>query len=507
MVDVSENTRVPDLEIQDWGCVEYRQALSRQQVMVEERIAGRSVDRLVLVEHPPVITIGRSGTQAELRVSEDIVRRRGISVVHVERGGLATFHGPGQLVAYPIIKLEDEDTHLYLEKLLYAAADVLAVYGLHGEFKKGRPGIWVGSSKIASVGIAVRNWVTYHGIALNVNADPRYFDFIVPCGHPGETITSMEREAGRPLDIAETKRHFIDAFCRRFNYTRVVEEGRVLSRHPAWLHLRAARPADIDRMEEHLCRWELATVCQSAHCPNLGECFSRGTATFMILGAVCTRMCGFCAVDKGIPQAPDPGEPERVALAAKSMGLAYVVVTSVTRDDLTGGGAEHFAKVVSCIRGHCPGTRVEVLIPDFKGSVTALKRVCDARPDMVNHNVETVRRLYPLVRPQADYRRSLDVLHYAARRGIPTKSGMMLGLGETSQEIMDVLLDLRRVGCSYVTLGQYLAPSRDHVPIARYVAPEEFERWGKTARAIGFKEVASGPLVRSSYLAEQMLRP
>ncbi len=502
MTDVS-NPAPGVLEVQDWGNLAYDEALGRQRAMAEERIADRVPDRLVLVEHPPVVTIGRSGSEADLRLPEEALHEKGIGVSRVERGGMATFHGPGQLVAYPIVKLHEQDLHRFLAGLLGAMETVLQSYGLRPERKKGQPGLWVGGAKVASVGVAVRKWVTFHGIAVNVNTDPRWFDCIVPCGHPGERITSIERELGRQIDMAEVKERFVEAFAEYFAYARVLRAGKRPSRHPPWLHLRAASPEAVGGMEERLRGWGLGTVCQSAHCPNLGECFSRGTATFMILGTVCSRRCRFCAVDKGIPKAPDPGEPERVALAAKAMGLAYVVVTSVTRDDLPDGGARHFADTIRSIRQHCPGAKVEVLVPDFQGCEADLGAVCDARPDVFNHNVETVPRLYESVRPQADYRRSLDVLAYAAKKGLPTKSGLMLGLGEASREIWETLGDLRRAGCDYLTLGQYLAPSARHVPVHRYVAPEEFARWGETARALGFREVASGPLVRSSYRAEE----
>lgn len=494
------------LEIQDWGLMEYEEALARQRSMVEERIAGLAPDRLVLVEHPPAITLGRSATAEDVLVPEDELVRRNITVFWVERGGKATFHGPGQLVAYPIVELKEKDLHVYLERLLGAVTDVLEIYGLRPARKAGQPGLWVNSCKVASVGIAVRKWIGFHGIALNVNTDPRWFESIVPCGHAGEKVTSMERELGRSVTMDEVKGRFVDAFCRRFGYLAAEEAGRK-PRHPSWLRLRAASPAVIDCMEERLHGWGLATVCQSAHCPNLGECFSKGTATFMILGTVCTRRCRFCAVEKGTPGPPDPEEPERLARAARAMGLRYVVVTSVTRDDLPDGGAEQFAKVIRSLRRECPGVKVEVLVPDFRGSWAALQTVWGASPDMFNHNVETVPRLYPGVRPQAEYRRSLDVLAYAASKGLPTKSGLMLGLGETSEEIRETLLDLRRAGCGYLTLGQYLAPSREHLPVVRYLTPEEFEAWGKTARGMGFVEVASGPLVRSSYRAEEMFEP
>ncbi|MEW6439402.1 MAG: lipoyl synthase [bacterium] len=495
-----------ELEVQDWGRMGYEAALTRQRGLVEERILERAPDRLVLVEHPPAVTLGRSATSADLVAPRDELERRNVSVTWVERGGRATFHGPGQLVAYPITRIRDQDVHAFLQRLLGAAAEVLEAFGLRPERKTGQPGLWVNGAKIASVGVAVRKWVTFHGIALNVNTDPAGFELIVTCGQPAEKVTSMERELGRPVPLDAVKPLFVQAFRRRFGYCLPRDDigGCAGPRRPSWLRVRAADPGAIDGMEARLSGWGLATVCQSAHCPNLGECFSRGTATFMILGTVCTRRCRFCAVDKGLPGAPDPDEPARVARAAGALGLRYAVVTSVTRDDLADGGAAQFAGVVGALRHECPAIRVEVLVPDFNGSAEALDLVCDASPDMFNHNVETVPRLYPLVRPGADYRRSLGLIAGAARRGLPAKSGLMLGLGETSREIWETLYDLRKAGCGYLTLGQYLAPSPDHLAVARYVAPEEFGRWQRTARAMGFLEVAAGPLVRSSYRAEAM---
>jgi len=225
----------------------------------------------------------------------------------------------------------------------------------------------------------------------------------------------------------------------------------------------------------------------------------------MILGAICSRRCRFCAVHKGEPAPPDPGEPERVARATEALGLKYVVVTSVTRDDLPDGGAGHFAATIRRIRKRCPETRIEVLAPDFQGERAAIDAVVQARPDVFNHNMETVPRLYRSVRPEADDRRSLNVLAHAAEKGLTTKSGLMLGLGETSREIRETLVDLRRANCALLTLGQYLPPSPDHFPVQRYLSPEEFQRWGETAKRMGFREVASGPLVRSSYRADEMV--
>lgn len=492
------------LELLDWGLLEYGEAFLRQKTLVEERIGGSSGDRLVLVEHPPVVTIGRSGSLEDLHISKKALGQKGVALYHVDRGGMATFHGPGQLVAYPIMKLKMRDLHLYLRTLQRILASVLRIYGLNPEFRDGRPGVWVGSAKVASIGIAVRKWVTYHGVALNVSTDPQWFNWIVPCGHPNEKITSVEREVGYPLNMAEVKKHFIDAFTRSFGYATPPVVHQKSSKHPVWLIRPASDTSTIDRMEKRLRRWRLATVCESAHCPNLGECFARCTATFMISGTKCTRRCRFCAVDKGAPQEVDPGEPERVARAAQTLGLKYVVVTSVTRDDLPDGGAGQFTRTIEHIQKRCPDARVEVLVPDFKGSLAALRKVCEAPLDVFNHNIETVVRLYPRVRPQAHYRRSLCVLEYAARQGLHVKCGLMLGLGETEREVTELLTDLKRTGCRYLTIGQYLAPSKDHIPVARFVPPEEFERWAETAYSMGFRGVAAGPLVRSSYRAQEM---
>ena len=493
-----------DLKILDWGVLEYDEAYLRQKAWVGERISGRASDRLVLVEHPPVVTIGRSGSTEDLRVPEATLHEEGIALKQVDRGGMATFHGPGQLVAYPILKLENRDLHRYVRTLEEIIASVLRTYGLAPEFRED-PGVWVSSAKICSIGIAVRGWVAYHGVALNVNTDTRWFDRIVPCGHPGEKITSMERELGHPVHMEEVKRRFIDAFRRLFGYASPPEVPPGSSRRPPWLIRPAPETGAILRMEEKLRSWGLATVCEHARCPNLRECFADGTATFMILGALCTRRCRFCAVDKGVPQPVDEREPEHVARMAQSLGLKYVVITSVTRDDLSDGGAHQFKQTIEEIRRHCPEARVEVLIPDFRGSLRALQTVCEARPDMLNHNIETAASLYPFLRPLAHYRRSLSILEYAAEQGgLRTKSGLMLGLGETEQEVTGTLLDLKRTGCRYVTIGQYLAPSKDHARVARYVTPEEFERWADVARNMGFSKVAAGPLVRSSYRAHEM---
>ena len=249
----------------------------------------------------------------------------------------------------------------------------------------------------------------------------------------------------------------------------------------------------------------LETVCESAKCPNRTECWSQRTATFMILGNVCTRPCGFCSVPKGKTEALEADEPERVAEAAHRLGLKYVVITSVTRDDLPDGGAEHFYRSVLAVRERT-GATVEVLTPDFLGNLRAIDRVIASRPEVFNHNTETVPRLYHRVRRNADYRRTLDLLLQVktADPGMTTKSGLMLGLGETVDELLDALADLRAVGCNILTLGQYLQPTPEHLPVERFVPPEEFDEIGNLARRMGFSLVASGPFVRSSYHAGEM---
>ncbi len=275
---------------------------------------------------------------------------------------------------------------------------------------------------------------------------------------------------------------------------------------PRWLIQRLPKAPTYEKVRASLSRGHLHTVCQEAKCPNLWECFSNKTATFLIMGPRCTRNCRFCAVEHGPSGLPDPEEPVRVARAVRDMGLRYVVITSVTRDDLPDGGAGHFASTIKAIRRQMPHTLVEVLIPDFQGNPAALRTVLGTRPHVLNHNLETVPRLYPLVRPGALYERSLELLGRVRGHapGTPTKSGLMLGLGESTGEIWKSLEDLLSVGCSILTLGQYLQPSKDHLPVSRYLSPEEFDDWRENALKMGFSEVASGPFVRSSYHAKEL---
>jgi len=277
---------------------------------------------------------------------------------------------------------------------------------------------------------------------------------------------------------------------------------------PEWLRRRFSSKSSVTEVNDLLLDLNLHTVCQEAHCPNQSECFGNHTATFMLLGDHCSRNCTFCAVTHGVSEPPDPEEPKRVAEAVSRLGLKYVVLTSVTRDDLADGGASHFAATIKTIRSFASDILVEVLVPDFQGSAQSLATVLASQPAVLNHNLETVSRLYPAVRPQADYQRSLRLLKEVKRLHpeAATKSGFMVGLGEKQEEVSRLLRDLRKANCDLVTIGQYLRPSRDHHPVVDYIHPELFKAYQQEAETLGFSGVASGPYVRSSYQAEKLYR-
>ncbi|HWR05885.1 lipoyl synthase [Sporomusa sp.] len=272
---------------------------------------------------------------------------------------------------------------------------------------------------------------------------------------------------------------------------------------PPWLTLPVPEESALNRMKALLDQGRLHTVCESADCPNIGECFGNKTCTFMILGNHCTRNCRFCAVNHGLPEAVDCNEPHMLAATAKQLGLKHVVITSVTRDDLADGGAGQFAAAIGAVRAQLPKAGIEVLIPDFKGNREALQTVLQAKPNILNHNIETVPRLYPVVRPQAVYSRSLELINRTSQAGagILPKSGLMLGLGEEIAEVVEVMKDLHHCGCKMLTLGQYLSPSPDHLPVVEYIHPDVFTWLAQKAQKIGFSQVSAGPLVRSSYHA------
>jgi lipoic acid synthetase len=277
-------------------------------------------------------------------------------------------------------------------------------------------------------------------------------------------------------------------------------------RLPVWFKKKIPDPAVLSNMGKLLGRLRLHTICESALCPNLGDCFARRTATFLIMGDICTRNCTFCAVKKGSPYPLDEDEPEHLAEAVETLGLKYVVITSVTRDDLPDGGASHFVRTINLLRERDGGLTVEVLIPDFSGSLSALRAVVDARPDVLNHNLETVPRLYPEVRPMADFQRSLGLLERVKEldSAIVTKSGLMVGLGETRDELLETMENLRKIDCDLLTIGQYLQPSPHHHPVVRYIPPQEFAEYESLGKSMGFRGVASAPLVRSSFNAAEL---
>lgn len=276
-------------------------------------------------------------------------------------------------------------------------------------------------------------------------------------------------------------------------------------RKPEWLKIKFQDPKHINKVERLLKGLSLHTVCQEATCPNRMECFNKGTATFMILGSICTRGCRYCDVEKGKPNGVDPSEPENLAKATKELNLRHVVITSVTRDDLEDGGADQFVKCIEKVRETSKSTSIEVLIPDLQGNEDALAKIVAAAPEIINHNIETVPSLFKTIRPVADYQQSLDLLANVKKMNpkIFTKSGLMVGLGETEEEVVRVFADLREVGCDFLTVGQYLQPSKKHIEVAEYIHPDLFKDYEKVAYEMGFKHVASGPFVRSSYNAEQ----
>lgn len=479
------------------GRLDYGSALRLQQHLAGARRRDEVQDLLLVTEHPPTITFGRGGGQETLLPAPGALAGKGVAVYHVDRGGQGTFHGPGQVVMYPIFKLPPPEVLDLVSSLEQAVINTLGRYNIGGGRDPQNPGVWYGLDKIAALGLAYRNGVTSHGVALNVSTDLSFFSLFTPCGITGRGVTSMERVLGGRLNP--------DKVAATLAWETAAVLGRDLRwgfGEAPWLSVKVPPFQEFTWVWDILEKEGLQTVCNSAQCPNLGECFAAGTATFMILGDRCTRRCAYCAVSGGRPLQPDPEEPERLARAVERLHLDYVVITSVCRDDLPDGGAAHFASCITALRRRLPGARVEVLVPDFNGKPEALEKVIDAGPDVFNHNIETVPRLFRGVRAGADYNRSLEVLRHAAQEGLKTKSGLMLGLGETRGEVLSTLEDLHRAGCGIVTLGQYLAPSEKNVPVSEYIHPREFEWYRDEGLRMGFCVVESGPLVRSSYRAE-----
>jgi lipoic acid synthetase len=530
------------LRVRGLGRVPYRQALAVQRGLH----AGSADDYVLVLEHPHTFTLGLRGDSAHILVDPASV---GAEVIRVDRGGDVTYHGPGQLVVYPVVGVPMVPGAVpgHVHAVEQVVIDTLADLGIMAGRLSGYPGVWVGADgdtarKIAAVGVRVSRGRSLHGVALNVTTDLEWFDRIVPCGIADKAVTSVAAE-GVGADLATVTDLLVAHAVARWAPDGRVDDQRtsaavhdgaagaalgaegergrrvrlrlrgagvdpdagvpLRSPKPPWLRVPASMGDEFLALRRTMRQLELVTVCEEAGCPNIFECWADGTATFMINGERCTRACGFCLVDTRQPAPPDPGEPERVAAAVEQLGLAHAVVTAVARDDLADGGAAGFVATIAAIRHRCPEATVEVLIPDCKGRPEALDAIFDARPDVLNHNLETVARLQRAVRPSAGYARSLAVLAQAKGAGLVTKSGLILGMGETVDEVLGALADLRAVGVDVVTMGQYLRPTLRHVPVARWWTPDEFEELAGQARALGFAHVQASPLTRSSYHARQ----
>lgn len=510
-----------DLVVESYPLLAYRQAYARQLQLVELLRGDPAMpDHCLVLEHPPVFTLGRNGSLRHVGVSEAFLEDRKIEVVRIERGGEVTFHGPGQIVCYPIVNLRRSGLTVtaFIGCLEEAMIDAAAAHGLTAGRDDRNRGVWSNGKKLGSVGIAIRHGITFHGLALNVTTDLEPFGWISPCGLSQVAMTSLQQETGRVVGVGSVRQSLIEALAEHLGRHVVradppaapAAEPAPLPRaaKPKWLRKPLPSGGDYEKTRRLISRERLQTVCREARCPNQFECYGSGTATFMIMGQTCTRNCRFCAVAHGLPEPLDAGEPERIAGAVVEMGLDHVVLTSVTRDDCADGGAAHFAATIEAIRARRPQVPVEILIPDLQGDRAALQLICRARPAVVNHNIETVPRLYAAVRPQADYRRSLTLLRMVKQESpdIVVKSGLMLGLGETAAEVLLTLREVRETGCELLTLGQYLQPTRSHLPVQRFVEPSEFDEFKRLALELGFLGVASGPHVRSSFQAGQLFR-
>ena len=528
-----------ELRVRRLGRVTYADGDALQRALHDRSAA----DYLLLLEHPHVYTLGTRADPTHVLVPPAAV---GADLVHVDRGGDVTYHGPGQLVGYPIVTLPEwrdgmRDVVAYVRRLEAVLVDALADLGVTASVCPGLTGVWVGADKIAAIGVKVAGGRTRHGFALNVDPDLEMFDHIVPCGIRGKGVTSVARVLGREPSMSVVADAVTARFAAAFGYERVVEQrvsgahheaaavgalsserataapvrllGRLAAagvevapepaRRPEWMRVKADLGAGYRATRTLMRTLDLRTVCEEAGCPNIYECWADGTATFMILGERCTRACGFCLVDTRHPLAVDHEEPARVADAVATLGLEHAVITSVARDDLDDGGASAFAATIRAIRARTPRTRIEVLIPDCKGDAAALDVIFAARPDVLNHNLETVARLQRAARPSAGYARSLALLGRAKDAGLHTKSGLIVGMGEEVDEVRAAIDDLRAVGVDILTIGQYLRPSARHLPVARWWTPAELDGVGAYAERQGFAHVESGPLVRSSYHAKR----
>jgi lipoic acid synthetase len=538
------------------GTVPYHEAFALQHALARHT----DDDYLLVLQHPHVFTLGPHADRAHVLTDPASV---GATLEETDRGGDVTYHGPGQLVVYPILSVADEPSagpaHVHrLEQLIIATLGDLGLPGATCD--NDYPGVWIDAQgesprKIAAIGVRTVRGAsgtrrTLHGLALNIECDLSMFSHIVPCGIADRGVTSLRAEglqmpfstvieallarASEMFGRGAVDRHDVISgpgagaragagagagagaaagpgggvpverpLLRRLRQAGVAPESglQISQRKPEWLRVPVRMGKEYLSLGKTVHDLGLATVCEEAGCPNIYECWSEGTATFMINGERCTRACGFCQVDTRHPLPLSPDEPDRVAQAVARMGLGHAVVTCVARDDLADGGAGAMGQTITAIRERAPGTTVEVLISDCRGDTASLEKIFAARPDVLNHNIETVARLQRAVRPSAGYARSLSVLARAGSAGLVTKSGLMVGLGEREDEVIATMADLRAVGVSIVTIGQYLRPSRDHLPVSRYWTPDEFERLKEIGAELGVPHVEASPLTRSSYHA------
>ena len=538
------------LHIRWVGRVPYREALALQSGLFEHGVD----QHLLLLEHPHVFTYGHiADLTTNLRCEPVAV---GAELVQVQRGGDITYHGPGQLVGYPILSLQAKhgtggpaDTRSYIYDVEQLIIDTLTQLGVNNAGRMGEfPGVWLdpntdNARKICAIGVRVGSGSTdrrtMHGFALNVSTDMTFMrEHIVPCGIADYAVTSLLEEGidvsmndvvdivarlaqsrwglqhNTRADVAwKHSPQDLSAFSRgegagepvrmikRLEQAGVTDGLSISVRKPEWIRPHVQHTDEVLKTKRTLRDLNLVTVCEQAGCPNLSECWNDGTATFMVLGERCTRACGFCLIDTQKPLLPDRDEPRRVAEAVQRMGLEFAVLTMVARDDLIDGGMQHVVDTVRAIRAMNVSTKVETLISDVKGT-DVLDILIAERPDVFNHNIETVARLQRAVRPSAGYARSLSVLARGRAAGLTTKSGMIVGMGETRQEVEATLIDLASAGVQIVTIGQYLRPTTNHLPVARFVEPQEFDQYKAFGESLGMQHVQSSPLTRSSYHAK-----
>jgi len=538
------------LHIRWLGRVPYREALALQSGLFEHGVD----QHLLLLEHSHVFTYGHTADLANNLRCEPVAV--GAELVQVQRGGDITYHGPGQLVGYPILSLPAKhgtdgpaDTRSYIYDVEQLIIDTLTQLGVHNASRMGEfPGVWLdpnadSARKICAIGVRVGSGSTdrrtMHGFALNVSTDMTFMrKHIVPCGIADYAVTSLLEEGidvsmndvvdivarlaqsrwgsqhNTRADVAwKHSPQDLSAFSRgegagepvrmikRLEQAGVTDGLSISVRKPEWIRPHVQHTDEVLKTKRTLRDLNLVTVCEQAGCPNLSECWNDGTATFMVLGERCTRACGFCLIDTQKPLLPDADEPRRVAEAVQRMGLEFAVLTMVARDDLIDGGMQHVVDTVRAIRMMNVSAKVETLISDVKGT-DALDILIAERPDVFNHNIETVARLQRAVRPSAGYARSLSVLARGRAAGLTTKSGMIVGMGETRQEVEATLIDLASVGVQIVTIGQYLRPTTNHLPVARFVEPQEFDHYKAFGESLGMQHVQSSPLTRSSYHAK-----